>query len=283
MHRPVLMKKFAFHPISIILLIWLFIVLGPIIAVNYVFAIVIHELGHYFSAKRLGYKLSKFSLSPYGVSLSYYQQNLQIDDEVKIAIAGPLANFASILCVLALWWVFPSTYFFSGSFVYISSLLALLNLIPAYPLDGGRLFICLVSKFFDEKKAKHITIMVNVFVSIIFMVLFFVFLFINFNASYLIFAVFMVGGILDLKRSSCYEKLGVFNKALKSFTKPEFLCFDMEATVGEALSKLSTNKYVIFCLILENGRILNLSEKMIINFSLNFSYDTKFKEIIKKQ
>ena len=75
----------------------------------------------------------------------------------------------------------------------------------------------------------------------------------------------------------------MFNKALKSFTKPEFLCFDTEATVGEALSKLSTNKYVIFCLILENGRILNLSEKMIINFSLNFSYDTKFKEIIKKQ
>ena len=167
------LKKISIHPFTIILWIWMFFVLGVLPALNYFFAILIHELGHYYTAKKLDYKLSKFSFSPYGVSLSYYNQTLENGDEIKVAVAGPIANLASAFCVVSLWWIFPNTYFFSESFVYISVLLALVNLLPAYPLDGGRMFICITSKFFSEKTAKKITVALNVCLACVFLVLFF--------------------------------------------------------------------------------------------------------------
>lgn len=283
MYRPVSIKKLSVHPISIILWVWLFLVFDLIVAINYFFAIFFHELGHYFAAKQLGYSLSKFSLSPYGVSLSYSQQNLLSDDEIKIAMAGPLANFATVFCVFAVWWLFPITHFFTESFVYISILLALLNLLPAYPLDGGRIFICFSSKFFSTDSAKKFTIVSNIVLSVIFFILFIVFLFINFNPSYLLFAVFLIVGVIDLRQSSKYEKVNIFTKRCKNFAKPEVLCVNGDVTIGEILKRISTNKYVIICLILENGRIINLSEKMLINLSLKYEYNLNLNEIFEKK
>lgn len=282
MHRHFQIKKFSVHPITVLLWVWMFFVLGPLAATNYFFAIAIHEAGHYFVAKKLGYNLSKFSFSPYGVSLSYYNQTLENRDELKVALAGPIANFVSVLFMVALWWMFPNTYFFTESFVYISVLLALLNLLPAYPLDGGRIFICTTSNFFSEKVAKKITFALNLVLAFAFLILFCVFCFINFNPSYLLFAVFLIVGVLDLKESSKYEKINVFSKTSKNFSKPEFLIIDQEATLKELLQKIETNKTIVFCLILDNGKILNLSEKMILKMSLNFDLNKKIKEIIEK-
>lgn len=253
--------------------------LGALSAVNYFFAVIVHELGHYFVAKKLGYKLSKFSFSPYGVSLSYYDQNLLIEDETKIAAAGPFANFVSVLFVVALWWIFPTVYFFTESFVYVSVLLALVNLLPAYPLDGGRIFVSLGSKFFEQTKLKRVTIIFNILFSILFFALFVIFCFVNFNPSYLCFAVFLIAGVLDLKQNTKYEKVNIFNKKVKNFSKSEVLCIDSNTTISEILRKININKTVVFCVVLENGKIINLSEKMIIKLSMNYDLNTKLNEI----
>ena len=71
-------------------------------ALSYFFAILLHELGHFLTAKKLGYALSKFSLSPYGVELSYFQQDMNFADEFKIALAGPVVNLVSAFLVVGL-------------------------------------------------------------------------------------------------------------------------------------------------------------------------------------
>ena len=250
------------------------------VAVNYFFAILIHEAGHYFVAKKQGYKLSKFTFSPYGVSLSYYGQTLHNSDELKIAAAGPLANLITAFAVVGLWWMFPHLYFFSESFVYVSVLLALLNFLPAYPLDGGRIFVLTASKFLNEKTAKRITFALNFLFAMLFLILFCVSCIINFNPSYLLFSVFLIVGILDLKENSKYEKLNVFTKLNKNFTKPEFFIVDENATLKELLKKIKSNKTVVFCLILNNGKIINLSEKMILKMSLNIDLNKKLKDVL---
>lgn len=274
------MKKFSINPVALVVWLWLVIMNGIIVATNYIFAIVIHELGHFLTAKKLGYRLSKFSLSPYGVELSYFGQNLNYRDELIIAFAGPLANFVSVFFVLGLWWVVPTIYFFTESFVCISLLIALVNLHPAYPLDGGRIFVSIGSHFVKEKTAKKITLFVNIFLGIIFFVLFVIFLFINFNPSLLLFSLFLFAGILDLRFSSKFEKINIFTKTMKNFTKPNIYCVGTETTLSELLSKLETTKTIIFCVILESGKIVNLSEKMVINLSLNFPINTKLNEIL---
>ena len=156
----------------------------------------IHELGHFIVAKRLGYKLSRFSLSPYGVELAFFQQNIQISDEVKIALAGPLANLISAFAVVGVWWLQPSIYAFSADFVMVSVVIALFNLLPCYPLDGGRVFIAASSQFCSRRMAQKLTKVLNVAFAIFFLILFVVFLFVNFNPTFFLFSFFLISGLL---------------------------------------------------------------------------------------
>ncbi len=276
------MKKFVVHPVSLIVWIWILIVLGPAVALSYVLAIFIHEMGHFVVAKKLGYTLSQFSLSPYGVSLTYTEENLDFKDEVLIALAGPLANLISSLLIVGIWWMFPSAYFYTQSLVSISVILALFNLLPAYPLDGGRVFLCLSQFFLPKKVAQKITIVLNFVLSIIFFVLFITFLFFNFNPTYLLFSIFLVGGILDLNFVTRFEKISIFNKKQKQFSKPTILMISGEASLKELTNKIQTSKSQLFCLTLENGRTIFLSEKLILNLLKNYELNEKIKNIIKK-
>ena len=182
-------RKFNVNPAFFIILIWLIFATDIYVAVSYFLVIFIHELGHYYVAKYCGYKLSKFSLSPYGVSLSYYGQTLEQKDEIYIALAGPVVNLAVALITVAFWWMFPTFYLVSYNFVEVNLIIALTNLLPAFPLDGGRVFVSLFSNIVERRKALKITIIFNVVLSVMFFILFFVFCFINFNPSYLLFAV----------------------------------------------------------------------------------------------
>lgn len=273
------MKNFAVHPVGVIIWIWLLIVLGPVVALSYFFAILIHELGHFCVAKVLGYKLTRFSVSPYGVSLSYLDEQLQRNDELKIAFAGPCANFLSVIMVLGLWWCFPNFYFLSHGFVVISVMLALMNLLPAYPLDGGRIFVDLASCFFSEKMAKRITLILNLILCCGFFLLFIVMCFINFNPTYLLFSVFLFAGVLDLNFETKFEKFNVFKKVYKNFSKLNLVYVNPETKLSELIGKMQTSKNLLFCVIFESGKVVNLSEKMLLELSLRFSIDTKLKNI----
>lgn len=276
------MKRFRINPISIVVWVWLVIMNGIVVATNYFFAILIHELGHFITAKKCGYKVSRFSLSPYGVELSYFDQNINFRDEMLIAFAGPLANFLSLFFVLGVWWIFPSVYFVTESFVMVSFLIALFNLLPAYPLDGGRIFVCIASNFVSGKVAKKFTIFSNLFLGSLFFVGFVVCLFINFNPSLMLFSLFLFAGVLDLKWVSKFDKINIFSKGMKNFSRPTFYCVNEQTSLKELIAHIENSKTVVFCLVFENGKIINLSENMIKKLALNFSYETKLKEIFNK-
>lgn len=275
------MKKFSIHPISIIVWLWLVVMLGFMSGLGYLFAVVLHEFGHYFEAKHLGYKLSKFSVSPYGFALSFCGQGIEREDETKIALAGPIVNFVTALLMVGVWWIFPASFCFTESFVNASLVLGLFNLLPAYPLDGGRIFVCLGSKFFGEKISSKITKWFNILLAIFFLVLFVIFLFINFNPTYLLYSCFLFVGVMDLNFVSQYEKINVFSKPVKNFSKPCVLCVDKTVTIAELLKKMQSKKIHIFYLILDDGKIIKISEKMVLKLALHFSYTTKLEKIIK--
>ena len=274
-------KKFIVHPVGLLIWIWLFIVLGILPALSYFLAIFIHEAGHYLTAQKCGYRLSKFSISPYGVALSYLGQNIEKNDEIKIALAGPAFNLFSAFVMLGVWWIFPDVYVFTDAFVTTSVCLALVNLLPVYPLDGGRVFVCISSGILNKNLAKKITLIFNFVLAFFFFVLFIVFCFINFNPTYFLFAFFLLLGMLDLNFVSKYEKINIFKKDMKNFVKPRILCVNQSVTIKDLLAKVQTNHTVLFCVCLENGRVVNLSEKMLLRLSLNFPYETKLEEIFK--
>lgn len=272
---------FQINPAFFIILIWLIFADSLIIALNYFLVILLHELGHYFMAKHRGYKLSKFSLSPYGVSLSYYGETLEERDEIYIAFAGPFVNILSAVLVTALWWLFPSTYFLTYNFVEISLIIALSNLLPAYPLDGGRIFVSLTSNLINRKKAVKITFFVNFLLSILCFLLFIVFCFINFNPTFLLFGVFLVLGALDLNFISKYEKVNVFNKKVKSFSKPRIFVVSGKVKIKELIKKIQGNKSTIFIVIDEKNESKMLVDKMILDLSLKVNLEEEIGNILK--
>ena len=274
-------SKYSINPAFLIIFIWLIFSTSYLISVNYFFVILIHELGHYFVAKKCGYKLSKFSISPYGVSLSYYDQILDEKDEIKIALAGPIINLLTALFVVAFWWVFPVLYSYTYNFVEISLVIALFNLLPAYPLDGGRVFVSSCSAFLKRKTAFKITFYLNIILSCFFFMMFFVFCFINFNPTYLLFGVFLVMGVLDMKFLSSYEKISIFNKKVKNFSKPRFLVVNFDVTVKELLEEVTVNKTTIFVILSDSGKHLFISDNKIMDISLRVDINKKIGELIK--
>ena len=275
------MKRFSFSPTSILIWLWLLLVLGFGAFSGYLLATTIHELGHYLTAKRLGYKLSKFSLSGYGVSLSYFEEKIDPKEEIKIALAGPAFNLFSALLVCGMWWLCPSVYFFTYNFVFCSVILALTNLLPAYPLDGGRIFMKSSNIFFKEKTSQRFTLIFNLFLIVLFFSLFIWSCTKNFNPTLLLFSIFLIGGIIDLKFSSKYEKLCAFQKKTKNFCKVYCLSADPSTTLSKLIKKMSTSKKIVFCLTLPSGKTILLSEEFIQKLSQNFPIQTRLENIFK--
>ena len=118
-------------------------------------AAVEHECAHAFVARRYGFALDKLVLMPYGAVLSGDISGIAKRQELAVLAAGPLANAATALAFVALWWLFPETYPYTDAAAYVSFSLFLVNLLPAYPLDGGRMLHLLLSPL-GERRARRI-------------------------------------------------------------------------------------------------------------------------------
>lgn len=115
-------------------------------------AVILHECAHAKVAKKLGYELNVVKLMPYGAALCG-ELDATVKHEVIIALAGPLFNFAVAVPMAALWWLLPNSYIFTKSLCVCSLYIGLFNLLPVYPLDGGRAVYALLSSRIKRAKA----------------------------------------------------------------------------------------------------------------------------------
>lgn len=216
-----------------------------------------HECAHAFSASRLGYKLNRIVLMPYGAVIDGDLKGISFKDEAQVAICGPLCNLITAGFFVALWWLFPDTYAYTDTACYSSFAVAVINLLPAYPLDGGRIFRCFLYRLFSRRNpqsalAERRALRISKGVTFLFAFLFFAVFLTGalkweFNFSILAFCGFLVvGGIGNSEKSAVYDKMDFSaKKAFLRGVEIKRVAVAGSKPVKDALKYLSSGTYLV--------------------------------------
>ena len=123
-------------------------VLGAISAVLMFASVLIHELAHSLVAIRRGIAVHSITLFLFGGVSNLTGESKDPRTEFTIAIVGPLSSFviAGIAYGLAIAIPIDQVSFVFGYLAIVNALLGGFNLIPGFPLDGGRVFRSIIWK-----------------------------------------------------------------------------------------------------------------------------------------
>ena len=129
---------------------------AAVTALLFFVSILAHELGHSVVAIRRGVPVESITLFIFGGLAQMGGDAERADDEFWIAIAGPAVSaalaliFGGLALVTAGWYEPVSVVM--GWLAFINLVVAIFNLIPGFPLDGGRVFRALVWKFTGDPR-----------------------------------------------------------------------------------------------------------------------------------
>ena len=128
---------------------WAAGVLGFIAVIGLFISVVLHELGHSLTARLYGVKVRRITLWFLGGVAEFEEMPRQRGAEAVVGIAGPIVSFILAALFLGLVVVIPRTAPSLWVVVYylaaINLMLGLFNLLPALPMDGGRILRSLLA------------------------------------------------------------------------------------------------------------------------------------------
>lgn len=143
---------------------------GYLLEVAVLFGVVIiHELGHAAAAKSFGWRVREVKLLPFGgVAEVEEGWGVPLRQEVAVVLAGPLQNVWMLLLGVALTeagWISPE---WGSYFIEANLFIALFNLLPALPLDGGKLMLAAFSLWFPFRAATQLASVISIVFSLLF-------------------------------------------------------------------------------------------------------------------
>lgn len=138
-------------------------------------SVVLHEFGHALIARQFGIPTRDIMLTPI-CGLARLERNPETPrQEIFVALAGPAANALLAVLIAAMAWATGNSLTLSReifqlkllpALFWINALLFLLNLIPVFPMDGGRILRAALASIWKQDRATIFSARVGQFISL---------------------------------------------------------------------------------------------------------------------
>ncbi len=222
--------------------------------------VLLHEFGHALMGMRYGIRTRNIVLLPIGGVANMEKMPENPLEELWVALAGPAVNaiIAGVL-LLGLWWseALPTALeldhhmdvsnFWLNLF-FVNVLLVVFNMLPAFPMDGGRVFRALLALKMERYRATEIAARTGQFLAILFV---FVGLFFNVWLVFIGLFVFLGAGA-EFSQESTHSVLSKYR--VKDVLMKKFTILDTDDPIDKAVEQLLNGQEKEF-LVQEKGRI----------------------------
>jgi Zn-dependent protease len=214
-------------------------VMGVVAALLLFASVVLHELGHSYVAKTHGVPIRRITLFLFGGVSQMTKESADPVTEIKIAAAGPGVSFLLLAIFGAVYVLATRAHVFAAAtpvlkyLAYVNGILGVFNLIPGFPLDGGRLLRATIWKATgDLRRSTYVATRIGSIVGIAFIVIGFISVF----RGQFVYGLWMVliGFFLRQAAEASYFQV-VTDGALKGMKVHEVMKADV-ITVTEDLS-----------------------------------------------
>lgn len=230
----------------------------------------LHELGHALAAKKYNIKTKDITILPIGGLARLETIPEKPSEELVVAIAGPLVNIA-LAAITGLFITIPDlkeltvqltggvnqSNFFLNFFI-VNIWLAIFNLIPAFPMDGGRVLRAILAMKFERHIATNIAARIGQILALGFIILGF------YSNPFLIFiGIFiMLGAQAEAQYTQAKSMLKGYK--VKDALMKEYHIIDANETIKRAVQMLLNGQCKNFLVMETNKPIGTLSRDEII-------------------
>ncbi len=131
--------RLLIHPLFILTVIVAIVFTATDFLLALISAVILHELGHAMMAKHYGAVVSRITLTPFGGALKIQTRILTSQQKCVIYLTGPVVSLLFSLLFGVMVWLFPVIFGYLEYLVAANFLVGVINLLPIYPLDGGKI------------------------------------------------------------------------------------------------------------------------------------------------
>jgi len=232
-------------------------IIGVLAAVGLFASVTVHELGHSWVALRYGIEIESITLWILGGMAALSRIPREWNREFWIAIAGPATSVGvGGVCFAALYAVpaqLPVVRFVVGYLAILNVVLAGFNLLPAFPMDGGRILRALLARNRPYASATRIAGRIGV----VFALLFAVVGALSFNVIMLLLALFIYGAATSESRTVVIDELldGVTVGDVMTRDPPSVAA---SATVGEFADRMLRERRTAYLVTDDAGAVVGV-------------------------